>query len=337
MTNKAVLLVNLGSPDSTSVKDVRKYLDEFLMDRNVIDVPYPIRALIVKGFILPFRPKKSAEAYASIWWQEGSPLIVISQQLFQKVKNKVNVPVALAMRYGNPSIENTLKDLLAEYPDLKEIKIIPLYPHYAMATTKTVIEKTHEVIQKNKWQLKLDALESFYNEPDYITALSHSIQPYLQNNFDYFLFSYHGIPERHVKKTDVTKNHCLKTADCCNVKSEAHQFCYRHQTIETTRLVAEKLALQPTQYSQSFQSRLGQDAWLKPYTEPELTRLAKAGVKRIAVVCPAFVADCLETLEEIAVRGKVVFVEAGGEDLQLIPCLNDNDEWADVLASYCNK
>lgn len=337
MSKQAVLLVNLGSPDSPSVKNVRKYLNEFLMDGNVIDVPYPIRALIVKGFILPFRPKKSAEAYASIWWQEGSPLIVISQKSFQKVKNKVNMPVALAMRYGNPSIENTLKDLLTQYPDLREIKLVPLYPHYAMATTKTVIEKTQEIIQKNKWQLKIDALESFYNKPDYITALSNSIRPYLQNGFDYFLFSYHGVPERHVKKTDITNNHCLKTANCCNIKSEAHQFCYRHQTFETTRLVAERLALQPTQYGQSFQSRLGQDAWLKPYTEPELIRLANSGVKKIAVVCPAFVADCLETLEEIAVRGKEVFVEAGGEDLQLIPCLNDNDEWVDVLASYCNN
>jgi protoporphyrin/coproporphyrin ferrochelatase len=333
-TTKATLLVNLGSPDSPSVKDVKKYLDEFLMDDNVIDVPYMLRALIVKGFILPFRPKKSAEAYQSIWWKEGSPLIIISKKAHEKVQPKVNHPVALAMRYGNPSIENTLKQLLQQYPEIKEVRLIPLYPHYAMASTKTVIDKVQEVIKQNNWNIQLNILTSFYNEPNYIKALSNSIAPYVQKGFDHFLFSYHGIPERHVKKMDASKTHCLKTENCCNIKSDAHQFCYRHQTFETTKLVVAQLGLKENQYSQSFQSRLGQDAWLLPFTEPELVRLAKSGVKKIAVICPAFVSDCLETLEEIAVRGRELFIESGGEDLQLIPCLNDGDEWATVLAKY---
>ncbi len=328
--HRAILLVNLGSPDSPEVADVKKYLDEFLMDENVIDVPYLLRALIVKGFILPFRPKKSAAAYRSIWWKEGSPLIVISKQLHEKFQAKVSCPVALAMRYGNPSIEYSLKNLLQKYPEINEIKLVPLYPHYAMASTKTVIDQTKLVIERNGWNISLQILESFYNDSGYIDALCQVIQPYLSKH-DHFLFSYHGLPERHVKKTDTTQRHCLQVDNCCAVKSEAHRFCYRHQSFETTRLVVEKLGLKEGQYSQSFQSRLGQDAWLKPFTEPELERLAKQGIKKIAVVCPAFVSDCLETLEEIAVRGKEVFKEAGGDDLVLIPCLNDRDDWVDAL------
>ena len=330
-----ILLVNLGSPDSTEVKDVRRYLDEFLMDGNVIDVPWLLRALIVKGFILPFRPKESAHAYSQIWWEEGSPLIVISERVQQLVQDKMAAPVELGMRYGNPSIESAIKKLLQRMPDLEKVFMIPLYPHYAMASTKTVIDKAKEVIKKNGWQFKFNYLESFYNEEHYINALAESIRPHLAKNYDKILFSYHGIPYRHLRKVDPTGSHCTKVADCCNVDSPAHKTCYKHQCYVTTKLVTEKLGLTADQFHVSFQSRLAGDKWLQPYTDYEIERFAKEGVKNLGVICPAFVSDCLETLEEVGMRGKEDFIEAGGENLDLIPCLNENPVWIDTLLEYC--
>lgn len=334
---KAVMLINLGSPDSPSVSDVRKYLDEFLMDEDVIDLPYFLRAIVVKGFILPFRPQKSAEAYQSVWWKEGSPLIVISKNVQKKLQEKVNFPVALAMRYGNPSIKSTFQNLLQQHPDLKEILIIPLYPHYAKSSTKTALSQANRVRKIIAPQVHISSIQSFFDEPNYIEALSSSIQPFLKENFDYYLFSYHGLPERHIRKTDITKNHCLKVENCCKTKSPAHEFCYRHQTLITTQKVTAQLGILAHQFGLSFQSRLGQDAWLKPFTEPELERLARSGVKKLAVICPAFVSDCLETIEEIGIRGKAIFRKAGGQDLTLIPCLNENDAWINTLKIFTEK
>ncbi|WP_196895995.1 ferrochelatase [Aureivirga marina] len=330
---KGVLLINLGSPDSTSPKDVKKYLGEFLMDKYVIDIPIIPRTLLVKGIILNTRPKKSAAAYQKIWWEEGSPLIVLSERFKEKVAKNCSIPVALGMRYGSMSIQKGMQELVDQ--GVTEILAVPLYPHYAMSTTKTVEEKVKEVQNKYFSSVKVDFLEAFYNKEEYIEVLSKSVADKLYfEEFDHILFSYHGVPERHILKTDPTKSHCKIDGNCCNQKSEAHKFCYRHQCFETTKLVAKKLGLKEGTYSDSFQSRLGRDPWLQPYTDAEIERFAKEGKTKLAVVTPAFVADCLETLEEIAMEGKEEFFEAGGKEFMHIPCLNDNDDWVSVMKKW---
>lgn len=341
-SNTGILLVNLGSPDSYEPRDVKVYLREFLMDKRVLDAPESIRKMIVEGFILPFRPKESAEAYELIWWEDGSPLIVITERVADKLKERLgdSIPVSIGMRYGNPSIESGVNDLLSQNPELDNIFLIPLYPQYAMATTETVIEKMKEVMLEKYPHINTTIKEPFYNDPLYVKALSESIRPYLSDDIDHLLFSYHGVPERHIKRRDITGDHCLKCEDCCNVNSPAHTFCYRHQDYKTTQNVAESLNLDSYDfsYSVSFQSRLGIDPWLTPFTDKELVRMAEEeGKKKVAVACPAFVSDCIETLEEIGIRGKEDFIEAGGEDLVLIPCLNDNDLWIDALEKWCNE
>jgi ferrochelatase len=333
---KGALLVNLGSPNSTSVKDVKNYLDEFLMDKRVIDTPYLIRAFVVKGIILNTRPKKSAEAYKKIWWKEGSPLIVLSERLHKKVQAKAHIPVELAMRYGNPSIESGIKKLAAK--GVSEIYLIPLYPQFAMATTETIVVLANKIIKKQFPNLKITSEPAFYKQPDYIDVLSASIQKHLnETKPEHLLFSYHGVPERHIKKSDVTKSHCKIDGSCCNTPSAAHEFCYRHQCYETTKQVATKLALKEGFYSTSFQSRLGRDPWLQPYTDQTIDNFAKNGIKNLAVVTPAFVSDCLETLEEIGMEAKHSFIENGGENFSTIPCLNDDNAWAETLSAWINN
>ncbi|HPF09859.1 MAG TPA: ferrochelatase [Flavobacteriaceae bacterium] len=330
---KGVLLVNLGSPDSTNPKDVRKYLEEFLMDPRVIDLPKWARTLLVKGIILNTRPKKSAEAYQKIWWKEGSPLIVISKKLQEKVQEKTTVPVGLAMRYGSMSLEKGLETLHQQ--GVNQVLVIPLYPQFAMATTETIQVKLLE-IQKNKFPtMELTFLPAFYNDEEYIDVLSQSIAASIQDKkVEHLLFSYHGVPERHIRKSDVTKGHCALDEVCCKTPSEAHRFCYRHQCLETTRLVAEKLQLPKGSYSTSFQSRLGFDPWLQPYTDRTIERFGKMGIKSMAIVTPAFVSDCLETLEEIAMEGKEIFLEMGGTEFITVPCLNDSDAFASLLSKW---
>lgn len=333
---KGVLLVNLGSPNSTSVKDVKKYLGEFLMDKRVIDLPYISRFLLVKGIILNTRPKKSAEAYKKIWWNEGSPLIVLSERLLKKVQQETDLPVELAMRYGNPSIKNSVEKLVAK--GATEILLIPLYPQFAMATTETIIVLAHEITQKYFPHIKLTHLPAFYNREDYIKVLSNSIKKELDIiQPEHLLFSYHGVPERHIKKSDITKSHCKIDNSCCNTPSEAHKFCYRHQCYETTKLVAKQLNLKENTFSTSFQSRLGRDPWLQPYTDQTIDKFAKNGIKNLAVVTPAFVSDCLETLEEIGIEAKHSFIQNGGKHFATIPCLNDNNQWAKTLSKWINN
>lgn len=334
--SKGVLLVNLGSPDSTDPKDVKKYLDEFLMDERVIDVPYWARSLIVRGIILNTRPKKSAEAYEKIWWEEGSPLIVLSERLQEKVDALTSVPIALAMRYGKPNILSGLKELHDK--GVNEVLIFPLYPQFAMATTETILVLAEELRKKHFPQMKFTSVPAFYNHSDYIRVLSNSISERLKDiDFEHLLFSYHGVPERHIRKSDITQNHCKIDGTCCQTPSAAHQFCYRHQCYETTRLVAEHLGLEEGAYSVSFQSRLGFDPWLKPYTDRTIERMGLQGTKKLAIVTPAFVSDCLETLEEIAMEGKEIFEEVGGEHFTVVPCLNDRDEWVKVLARWVDE
>jgi ferrochelatase len=331
---RGIILMNLGSPDSTEVKDVRRYLKEFLMDKRVIDYPYLFRLLLVKGIIVPFRAPKSAEAYKSIWMKEGSPLIVFTEQLKEKLQQQMTEPIEIAMRYGNPTPRHAYESLLKKDPGLEEVVLMPLYPQYAMSSYETAVEYMKEVHKKNKYAFKLTIIEPYYNNGDYINALSESIRPYLQNAYDKLLFSYHGVPERHIIKGDITGNHCLKTPDCCSVDSPAHKFCYRHQCFKTTELVTAQLKIPKERFEQSFQSRLGRDKWLTPYTAQRLSELPGEGIKNLLVVCPAFVSDCLETLEEIAEQGRETFLHAGGKNFTMIPCLNVHPLWVKTIVKW---
>jgi ferrochelatase len=325
--------VNLGSPDSPTAKDVKPYLDEFLMDERVIDVPKILRNILVRGIILQTRPKRSAKAYKKIWWEEGSPLIVISEHFAEKVRAQTDLPVALGMRYGSMSIRNAFQELADQGVD--EVLLVPMYPHYAMSSYETVVVKALEEQQKHFPSIKVTTLPAFYHNPDYIQVLARSIAEGLEDfDYDHVLFSYHGIPERHIRKSDPTRFHCKIDGSCCKVNSVAHHTCYRHQCYKTTDLVVEALGLPEDKVSTSFQSRLAGDPWLKPYTDYEFERLAKEGKKRLVVVTPAFVSDCLETLEEIAMEGKEQFEEAGGEHYKHIPCLNERDDWVALMASW---
>ncbi len=335
--NKAFILMNLGSPDSTEIKDLKKYLTQFLMDEKVIDKPYILRNILVKGIIVPFRAKKSSEAYKSVWTNEGAPLVIISKQLQQAIQKNFEEPVELVMRYGKPSSEEVLKRLHQQNKQLDEIILLPLYPHYAMSSYETAVEDIKMAHRKGNYSSHITTIKPFYNNADYIHALSESIRPYIQQDFDKILFSYHGIPERHVKKTDVTKVHCLKVDDCCNKPSAAHEFCYRHQTITTTELVVDALKIPKEKVEQTFQSRLGRDPWLLPFTAVRLTQLPNEGIKKLLVVCPAFVSDCLETLEEMSIQGKESFINSGGESFQLIPCMNTQPLWVNTISKWLNN
>ncbi|MGJ8548539.1 ferrochelatase [Winogradskyella undariae] len=333
---KGILLVNLGSPESPNPKDVKKYLGEFLMDERVIDVPLWARTLLVKGIILNTRPKASAAAYKKIWWEDGSPLIVLSERLQEKVQEQVEYPIALAMRYGSMTIKKGLQELVDKGVD--EVFLVPLYPQFAMATTETILVLAEEIRQEHFPQLKFSDLKAFYNNPEYIEVLSNSISRSIEGkDIDHLLFSYHGVPERHIRKSDVTKSHCKIDGSCCATPSKAHEFCYRHQCKEVTRLVGEHLKLKEGTYSTSFQSRLGFDPWLRPYTDRTIERFGKEGIKKMAIVTPAFVSDCLETLEEIAMEGEEIFHEMGGKEFSTVPCLNDDAEWVSLLAKWINE
>lgn len=333
---KGVLLVNLGSPDSPTAKDVKPYLDEFLMDERVIDAPKWLRTILVRGIILQTRPKKSAKAYQKIWWEEGSPLIILSERFKKKVQSKTELPVALGMRYGSGSIEEGLQTL--KNAGVDEVLLVPLYPHYAMSSYETVVVKTLEVQVEKFPEMQITTMPAFYKNPDYIQVLSNSIAEQLKGfEYDHVLFSYHGIPERHIRKSDPTRFHCKIDGDCCKINSVAHHTCYRHQCYDTTELVKKTLGLLEEKVSTSFQSRLAGDPWLKPYTDFEFERLAKEGKTRLAVITPAFVSDCLETLEEIAMEGKEEFLEAGGKEYIHISCLNDRENWVALMGRWINE
>ncbi|MBW8685065.1 ferrochelatase [Chitinophaga rhizophila] len=333
-SDKGIILMNLGSPDSTAVPDVKRYLNEFLMDKRVIDYPYLFRLMLIKGIIVPRRAPKSAEAYRSIWWEEGSPLIVLTKQLQNAVQHDLQMPVEISMRYGNPSQEDAFDKLLKQNPDIKEVILLPLYPHYAMSSYETAVEHAKSVHKKKGYPFKLNIIAPYYDEPDYINALAESMRPYVEQEYDHLLFSYHGVPERHIRKGDITGKHCLQVEDCCHVGSPAHEFCYRHQVHITSELVAEKLKIPREKWSVSFQSRLGREEWLKPYTAATFEELPKKGVKRLLVACPAFVSDCLETLEEIAVEGKHTFINSGGDSFTMIPCMNVHPLWVQAVVKW---
>jgi ferrochelatase len=326
--SRGVLLVNLGSPDSTSVGDVRRYLNEFLMDGRVIDTPWLLRRFIV-GMILINRPKESAHAYEKIWTKDGSPLVATSRRTREKLQELVTVPVELAMRYQNPSIEGAVQKLAAQKID--DVLLIPLFPHYAMSSYETAVERVKTVAKKLAPQMKIIVQPPYFDSPDYIAALVGSAKSHLETGYDHLLFSFHGIPERHLRKSDPTHCHCLTKENCCEVSSPAHATCYRAQCFKTVAAFVKLAGIPKEKFSVSFQSRLGRDPWLKPYTDFELAELPRRGVKKLLVICPAFVSDCLETLEEIAMRGKETFLSAGGKEFTQIPCLNEHPLWISAL------
>jgi len=337
MARSAVLLLNLGSPDSTSVPDVKRYLREFLGDERVIDKPDNafLRSLLVNGIIIPFRAKNSAHAYSTIWTAEGSPLIVTSQRTQAALQQRITTPVALAMNYGNPAIPAVLRELAAAGVD--RLLLFPQYPHYAMSSWETVVVKVRREAAALAPGMKIECVPPYFADDDYIDALVASARPHLAQPHDHLLFSYHSIPVRHLTKADSSRAHCQVVADCCNTCSPAHATCYKAQVTRTTQRFAARAGLDPAKWSMSFQSRLANEPWIQPYTDFEYKRLAAEGKKRLLVITPAFVTDCLETLEEIRVRGAEDFKAAGGEWFGAIPCLNDQPVWIDFLERRVNR
>ncbi len=337
MPKRAVLLVNLGSPDSTAVPDVRRYLREFLGDERVLDVPAALRWALLEGIILRTRPKKSAHAYAEIWTEAGSPLIVTSRSAQQKLAAALgpDTPVYLAMRYGNPSVASVVAQIAAD--GIEELLLFPQYPHYAMSSWETVVVRVMEETARQAPRLRVTTVQPFYADADYIDALHAVSAPLLAEPHDHVLFSYHGIPERHLRKADSSRAHCTVVADCCATCSPAHATCYKAQCLATTRALVAKAGIPAEKHSVSFQSRLAGEPWLSPFTDHELVRLPKAGVKNLLVLCPAFTTDCLETLEEIQGEGRETFLAAGGVNFRQIPCLNDHPAFIDFLANRTRR
>lgn len=339
MPNRAVLLVNLGSPDSTAVPDVRTYLREFLGDERVIDRPAWswARSILVNQIICPTRAPKSAKAYEEVWTEAGSPLIVTSRAVREKLAAELGeaTPVYLAMRYRVPAIADTLAQMKAD--GITEILLFPQYPHYAMSSWETVVVKVYEEAARIAPDMTIDCVQPFYEDDDYVDALHAVSAPYLADEDAYVLFSYHGIPERHLRKGDASKAHCLTVKDCCNTCSAAHAMCYRAQIMKTTAAFVKKAGLPDDRWSVAFQSRLVGEPWLTPYTDKEILRFVAEGKKNLVVLTPAFVADCLETLEEIAGEAKEDFMAAGGMKFQHVPCLNDQPPYIDFLSGRVRR
>jgi ferrochelatase len=331
---KAVLLVNLGSPDSPSEGDVRRFLREFLSDPLVIDLPWPLRKALLEGVILPFRPKRSAAAYAKVWTREGSPLVALSRRQAEGLEKKTGLSVHLAMRYGSPSIESAVREIVRS--GAEEVLAIPMFPQFAASSYQTAARRVAEVFRTKAPKLSLQILPPFYAEEGYTQALADSAKPFLDGGFRHLLLSFHGIPERHVKKADPSRTHCLISEDCCRTPHLCHATCYRAQCLKTAELFAARAGLAPGSWSVSFQSRLGRGRWLTPYTFERLTELAKEGPGRLLVMEPSFVTDCLETLGEIAQEGRDHYTAAGGGEFTCIPCLNDSPAFLDFLAGKVN-
>ena len=324
-----VLLINLGSPKELTKKSVKEYLRVFLSDDYVLDIPKILQQLILRLFILPFRPKNTLEAYELIWTPEGSPLILSTKSIAKKLSKKTGWDVNYAMRYEDPSIEKALVNFKSK--GIYKIIVISLYPHNAMATTITTEMETRIVANKISENFELIFTKPFFDNEIYINTLSNSIKPYIEkSSFDKIIFSYHGIPKRQAKKTDETGQHCFSTGNCCEIESEGSKDCYRSHTRIASDLTAKKLGLSEDQWEVAYQSRLG-PGWLTPFTDRRLAELPEEGKENIAILCPSFISDCLETLEEIDIRGRKTFFDAGGTNMTYIPCLNDSEETIALL------
>ena len=332
-----MLLVNLGSPASPRPADVRRYLKEFLSDPRVLDIPGPLRWLLLRAVILPFRPRRSARQYASIWTPEGSPLVVHGRALAEALGTRLgdDYRVVLAMRYGEPSIADGLEALLAE--DVGRIRVLPLFPHSASSSSGSAVARVYELAGR-RWNVPdLEVLGAFYDDPGFIGAAAAVARPVLEEvRPDFVLFSYHGLPESHIRRSDAGAA-CRLDDACCSAVGPANRSCYRAQCLATTRALAEELGLASHEHASAFQSRLGPIAWIGPQTDRLLPQLRERGVSKLAVLCPSFVADCLETLEEIGIRAREQWTELGGEELRLIPCVNTHPAWVEALAGWLTR
>jgi len=327
--NEGVLLINLGSPKELSKKSVRQYLRVFLSDDNVVDLPKFFQQFILRLFILPFRPKNTLEAYEKIWTKEGSPLIISTESIANKLTEKTGWNVEYAMRYEEPSIEKALHKFKEN--EINKIYVISLYPHNAMATTVTTELETRNVAMNISNDFELIFTKPFFDNEEYINAMVNSIRPYVENkSYDKIIFSYHGIPKRQAKKTDETGEHCFSTSNCCEVRNDGSKDCYRSHTRIASDLTAKKLGLEDDQWEIAYQSRIG-PGWLTPFTDKRLAKLPEEGIDNIAILCPSFISDCLETLEEIDIRGRETFLKAGGKKMTYIPCLNDSEDTINLL------
>lgn len=325
---RGLLLINLGTPDTANLPAVRHYLREFLIDHRVIDLPWPIRYLLVYGLIIPFRARKSTEAYKAIWLKQGSPLLYHSQQLVEQLQHDLGskCTVALGMSYGNPSIASGLEKL----NDCNQLTIVPLYPQYSSAATGSAIEQTLKIIAKQEIIPSIKIISNFYQHPAYIQTQVELIKMHL-NPKHHLLFSYHGIPERQILKGGCSAL-CIED---CSLKKNPN--CYKAQCYRTSQLIAQGLNLSSQQYSTSFQSRLGKTPWIKPYTDELLVSLVAQGIKNLAITCPSFVTDCLETLEEIGIRAQKQWSQLGGEQFVLIPSMNSNPLWINALKNIAQQ
>lgn len=331
---KGVLVINLGTPKSPKNGDVFDFLNEFLTDGRVIDLPYLKRQLLVRGIIVPFRYKNSANTYRKIWHPEkGSPLMYHSLEFMEKFRKKLpaGYVAELAMRYEQPSIESALEKLRVQ--NISELIVFPMYPQYASSSTGTVLQKVLEGVAKWNNIPHVQVISHLYQDENFLQSFVSNIRKYDISQYDHFLFSYHGVPLRHIKDADVSGQHCQQNGAgaCCDQITSCNHMCYRAQCVATTNALAERIGLSKDQYSISFQSRLGKEEWVQPYTSDVISQLAKEGKKKVLVSCPAFVADCLETIFEIGVEYAEEFEEQGGEKLQLVESLNSSDQWVDTV------
>ena len=337
MKRIGVLLINLGTPDAPTPEAVGRYLREFLMDGFVIDVPRPLRWFLVNVMIVPRRKIQSAKAYQKVQLPGGSPLRVYTRELKEKVTEQLatddRYAVEYAMRYGNPSISSAMARLCT--PDVSRIIVLPLYPQYAESSYETAVVETKRAAQVSGCADRLSFFPPFYDRPEFLSAFARRIEESNDKDWaEHLVFSFHSLPERHLKRLDATGQHCLLRSDCCDQVSAINHNCYRAQCFFTARQIATQLGLKDEDYTVSFQSRLGRAKWIGPTTEVVLRELAQRGIRRVSVSCPSFVADCLETLEEMGIRGRQTFIDAGGEELRLIPSLNADPFWVNTIADW---
>lgn len=339
MAKRGLLLLNLGTPDSPNPPDVGRYLEQFLMDKWVIDIPAPLRWFLVKVLIVPKRKFASGKAYETIWTERGSPLLFHLKDLADKVGPRAQEHfnhVEIAMRYGNPSIETALRAFAES--DADEIVVFPLYPQYAESSTRSSIEECRRVAKEIGLKGKLKFVKDFYEHPAFIRAFAEEIRKAMgESRPDHLLLTFHGLPERHVMRTDPSASHCLKRDDCCARIVEANRDCYRAQCFATARALTRELGFPSEKVVVSFQSRLGRTPWIKPFTDEVIPELARKGAKSMVVACPSFTADCLETIEEMGDRGRELFTTSGGVTFNLAHCPNASDTWADGVMQIARE
>ncbi len=334
MGKRGVLLMNIGTPDEATVPSVRKYLREFLLDPDVIDIPTVLRHILVRGIILRVRPRKIAPRYASIWMDGDSPLRVYTNRMAEKLQQELgDIECEVGMRYGNPSIGSALESLRSKGVD--ELLLAPLFPHHAQATTESSNKEAFRRLREMGWSPDLFELGHFEEEPEFILPLVESIKPHLTER-THLVFSFHGLPISHVKRSDKSGSHCQKVNDCCSKRTDANSMCYAHHCNMTAKAVVEELGLTDDVWTISYQSRLGPAKWLKPSTLSVVEVLAEKDVD-VVVVSPAFLADGLETLEELDMEVREHYLEHGGKKFSVIKCLNDNPEWIRGLSKLVER